>query len=59
MPREPRTLKRDVKLSCTSPLTVRLMVFVVLGRLLQGAQLRAVPRPGRQEAAALVMPSSV
>ena len=34
MPREPRTLKRDVKLSCTSPLKVRLMVFVVLGRLL-------------------------
>ena len=34
VPREPRTLKRDVKLSCTSPLTVRLMVFVVLGRLL-------------------------
>ena len=34
VPREPRTLKRDVKLSCTSPLKVRLMVFVVLGRLL-------------------------
>ena len=33
-PREPRRLKRDIKLSCTSPLTVRLMVFVVLGRLL-------------------------
>ena len=29
-PREPRRLKRDIKLSCTSPLTVPNMLFVVL-----------------------------
>ena len=48
-PREPRRLKRDIKLSCTSPLTVPNMLFVVLDplwapqHLLREAQIAPLP----------------